>query len=485
MTLRWWVVLAALLLGAALITPFNHDETQYYAAARLAGSGLPYRDFIYLQTPLFAWWGGLLGLLAQDYLLVGGRIAQALMAFGILAIIHRTAVRATDEARAGQVAVALLATSYPFLFSATVFRNDLLPMLLETLAVAVLLPAARSDEQATSARMVLGGLLIGLAASAKVNFILLGLAPALWLALRKDWRWGQRVKLLVALAIGGLAGVLPIALAALPAPEQALWQVVTFGAEAPHEWYRLTGQHWRLTAWGRAADGLVVLMQGASLAILFLAFRARREADRQARLLDFLVIASLAAAFVPAPVWRQYFVVLLPPLAIRAAQLWPMIATRRNVRRAVLAFAAVGLVSGLVRIGSGFARLDDSIVARESDAHWLGAQVGRTGRIATLAPEFAIDSGASLDPAFAAGPFVYRWSRSPQFGAVAAANLAAHLDATRPIAIVTGEESDAARPVRDLDRGLRDWALRNGYKAVQRGDRTYYFAPLVGKPRGS
>jgi hypothetical protein len=46
-------VLAALLLGISLLTrPINHDEGQYVGAIALMRSGLPYRDFAYLQTPL-------------------------------------------------------------------------------------------------------------------------------------------------------------------------------------------------------------------------------------------------------------------------------------------------------------------------------------------------------------------------------------------------------------------------------------------------
>ena len=48
----WLGFLAAALPLLAIISPINHDETQYIAAAQLASEGLvPFRDFLHLQTP--------------------------------------------------------------------------------------------------------------------------------------------------------------------------------------------------------------------------------------------------------------------------------------------------------------------------------------------------------------------------------------------------------------------------------------------------
>jgi len=47
------VCLAMSLPLLALIAPVNHDETQYLAASYLRSKGLvPFRDFLFLQTPL-------------------------------------------------------------------------------------------------------------------------------------------------------------------------------------------------------------------------------------------------------------------------------------------------------------------------------------------------------------------------------------------------------------------------------------------------
>jgi len=37
---------AALLCALSLIAPVNHDESQYFAAAELATSHMPFRDFL-------------------------------------------------------------------------------------------------------------------------------------------------------------------------------------------------------------------------------------------------------------------------------------------------------------------------------------------------------------------------------------------------------------------------------------------------------
>jgi hypothetical protein len=72
-------VSTALLLGLSLLTrPISHDEGQYVGAIALMRSGLPYRDFAYLQTPLQPLLLAPLSFLSAGWLLVGARVANAL-----------------------------------------------------------------------------------------------------------------------------------------------------------------------------------------------------------------------------------------------------------------------------------------------------------------------------------------------------------------------------------------------------------------------
>ena len=162
------MVSAALLLGISLLTrPINHDEGQYVGAIALMRSGLPYRDFAYLQTPLQPLLLAPLSLLPAGWLLVGGRIANALFGWLSLALLL-LGLRGRTPSWAALAAVVALACTDVFLFGSSVARNDALPMMLLSAAVAVLLQPGTLGQRSYLA----AGLLLGLATSAKISFAL-------------------------------------------------------------------------------------------------------------------------------------------------------------------------------------------------------------------------------------------------------------------------------------------------------------------------
>ncbi len=84
------LAILALLLVIMLATPVDHDESQYVAAVAMMRTGLPYRDFAYLQTPLQPLLFAPFALLPPGWLVAGLRLANGLCALGTLAIIVTT-----------------------------------------------------------------------------------------------------------------------------------------------------------------------------------------------------------------------------------------------------------------------------------------------------------------------------------------------------------------------------------------------------------
>ena len=198
------LVSAALLLGTSLLThPINHDEGQYVGAIALMRSGLPYRDFAYLQTPLQPLLLAPLSLLHAGWLLVGARVANALFGWLSLALLL-FGLRGHTPPWVAIAAVVALACTDVFLFGCSVARNDALPMMLLSGAVALLLQPGAPGKRSYLA----AGLLLGLAASAKISFALPAAGAGLFLLVQGRKAGWQPILLFPA---GGVAGLLPTA----------------------------------------------------------------------------------------------------------------------------------------------------------------------------------------------------------------------------------------------------------------------------------
>lgn len=496
----WLIPLALALAAGSLLAPFNHDEDQYFAAARAAFSGQIYRDFIYLQTPLNVWFGQAVLALTPGYGLLALRLATALAAtllLGIVAATNRRLYAPTGRyPSAPLLGVGLIAASYSFLFAASLFRNDMLPALLETaaLALAVLHLPGGSARRGFRPAIAAIGLLLGLAASAKGNYGLLPAAPGLWLLLNRARTPRQRIGDGALLTLGFLVGLAPSIVCLVRQPEAFLWQVVHFGAKAPLDWYHATGDDARLTPAGRLGDIFLILIQSPALVALILVLLAqpllrrkpanglpvRTAQERQRdRLLDLFLIVSFLAAAVPNPAWRQYFVTLLPPLALRLPGALETLGGGRPRRIALTLLIVTGLagvIAWAVPLVDTALHPKRSIVTRWRESRWIGAEAAAhapSGPVASLSPHLLLDSGVRIDPRFVSGVFVYRWDRPEERApilrqnGVTAASAPCVLAAHPPAALVVGYESGRGNSFGvDLEGPLRHFAESRGYRRI-------------------
>ena len=483
------VLLAALLAGLSLVAPLNHDEGQYLAAAALAAEWRPYRDFLHLQTPLQIYLFAPLAAIAEDQVLMLLRFVTALCGAGTLAFVYLAQRRLGVSLKVALLCTLLLALSPPFLFGASVVRNDALPAMLEAAALLAGAAALRSAKGGWRLSLwFLAGASLGLAASAKVSYLL----PLAGLALFHLPRLLNReVQEGLASAAGAMFGLLPILAARAAAPEAFDYGVFGYALQAPFDWYAETGAAHRLTLPNKLWDvGKIVALAPAGAALTFLAVRrwkSRGKADEAETLLGLFVLAGLAAALLPTPTWPQYVVPLLPPLfvalGLELTRTPPRAAARKLLIGAFLLSGLAGLAETANRL-LGDSGMAPPAAARE--AQWIGGWMrasGAAGRIATLSPQMVLGSGFPLDRRFAAGPFFYRTGdgvpaeQQRRLHALSPATLAKFLDEAPPAAIVTGYEGNSRG--RDLDAPLRAYAKSRGYKAERSpvGRATLYLAP--------
>lgn len=411
---RRWAppLLLALLFGAlTFVAAINHDESQYVGATWLIGSGLPYRDFAYLQTPLqpLLYWP--MSALTDSYLLLASRLANAVLAAAGVWFVW-AALRASGVGRKAALAsCVLLASCAPLLFAATVARNDVLPFCLFAGALwqVVETPSRR--------RAFLIGLLMGAATAAKISYAIPA-ATILLLGL-----FGPKVVRERIPAIPYVAGTLPAALLviglAATAPDAFLFEVVRYAVDAPRQWYQLTAKGERLTAVVRLSDFIRFGINGPAIAALLclalsawtLNFRAYFAGPRRS-IVASLLVASLVSAIMPSPMQKQYWLPALPPLflclgiAIERGLNW-----RRPAWAVLLASAIAGWVptakDAVAAVTSG--NLPPLAVAEDSSAiDQLLDQRQVDGPIVTLRPDLFSQTDERLDPRFAAGPFLFR-----------------------------------------------------------------------------
>jgi 4-amino-4-deoxy-L-arabinose transferase-like glycosyltransferase len=479
------VLLTALLAGLSLVAPLNHDEGQYLAATRLVAGWRPYLDFLHLQTPLQIYAIALFAALAGEQVLPVLRLVTALCGAGTLAVVYLAQRRLQVPVRLALLCALLLALSPPFLFGATVVRNDALPALLEAAALLAAVAALR-DASARGASILwfLAGALLALAASAKISY-LLPLAGMALFHLPRLLRLEVRGAL--AAAAGAALGLLPIVIARAAAPEAFDYGVFGYAMQAPFDWYASTGAAHRLTFPNKLWDVARILALGpAGAALAFLAirrWRRRGKADEAEALLGLLILAGLAAFLLPTPTWPQYAVPLLPPLFVAfGVELSRRPPARRSLTAALLLAGLLGLNKPVEWLRGG----GMTPIAATREAQWIGARMrasGAAGSIATLSPQIMLGSGFPLDRRFAAGPFVYRTgdrlpaAQQRRLNAISPATLGAFLDEAPPAAIVTGYESNSRG--RDLDGPLRAYAEARGYRAERSsvGQATLYLAP--------
>ena len=432
-----------------MVRPVDHDESQYVAATVLTAQGLlPYRDFLYLQTPLQPFLFAPLAWAAGAGAWPALRLANALLG-AVTVVCTWRAARLVAPAPIAAAAALLFAGTDILLFASGTARNDALPAACLTGALWCAVRAERGRSGRVGA--LVAGLLLAGAAAAKISYALPALAYGLWAISRPTHR-----PLWVAL------GALPVAAFVVwsvgQAPAGFWFGAVAFPLDAPADWY--AERPWKLSPLAKAVDTLKFLALGAALPALAIVLR-RPRAD----LLLWLMLAGLLAGLAPTPTWRQYLLPALPPLFVALAVRWAETPPGRASRIVFAVFALAGLAPSAAALASGAPGM--AALWRQGRALRAAMyRAGVAGPVATLSPQVLPATGRSVDPRFAAGPFYFR---SRTLRPPAGPPLLARRDLPRaplPAAVLVGGEDRWSSGDPRLDRALEQEAARRGYRLV-------------------
>ena len=226
---RVWPLIRFHMFGGTL----EYDDGVYYAAsAHLVGGDLPYRDFIFVQPP------GITLLLAPFTALAkvsGDQTALILARLGVVAVAAANAYLIMRLLRrwAGPVAAVAAAGIYAAWGGAAATERTILlePFLGLGLLGAMTLLSDRLGPEARATwrpgrRVVLAGVVLGLAMAVKTWAVADVAVLAIWLLVRGGWRTGWRAALALAGSAAGAAAVvcLPFFIAA---PGAMVHEVIT------------------------------------------------------------------------------------------------------------------------------------------------------------------------------------------------------------------------------------------------------------------
>lgn len=464
----------------AIATPFDHDESQYIAGAYFSGRMILFRDFLYLQPPLHAWTFAPLAWAFPAHMAIAMRLATGVLALCVLALLMAAQRIAGVSRDSAALATLLMGATAAFQFTASVVRNDMLPTMFSSMGMAAALLALR---HCRPAYWIASGVAFGLAISTKLSFAPLAIAVGLF-ALTAGGRRGMRPACL--LAIGGSAGLIPTVLALVAMPGTFLYGVVTFAATGPFAWYAANGLGMELGMTEKVMDLIQYLATGPMLvALLLLAgnWWATRHRVRSPgrRLAIWMIAGGFVGAAIPTPTHVQYLAPMLPPLALALgyflddARHWGFAA-----RESALGLLALAAIPGLYESSRDIVamlRNGSPMIETTRAAHWAGDMVRGIsgGPVATLSPHLLLDSGLSLDPRLAAGPFVYRTGSSlteaqaRTLKVLTPATLP-DLDRDPPAAILVGYEGGTRKMPLRPDDGLIAYARARAYRMVAMPD---------------
>ncbi len=370
---NWWrlgfwgamLLYAALFLYYSQTDAFSWDEAYHLLTAQLILLGKqPYLDFCFPQTPLNAYWNAFwMSLLGQSW-----RVSHALAALLTMSSVLLTAdfVARQFPVPGWRIACALTAALAFGLNTMVVQFGPLSQPYAICLFTLVL--AFRLSMLAVGRAEILFAASVGLLAGTAAASSLLSAAAApvllLWIVVYN--RVGSRWLKFVAFSVGAAIPFNPVILLALEGPREVWFNVIQYHSTFRKLYWPDTTRHDLeiLTSWIDSGPALLLGL----LALFGLLYIARRSEWPPSLKAEFYLCAWLAVGVASElgfahPTFSQYFLLIVPFLAILAAV--GMYAVASRVLDADRPLRPVLLVTGLFAFG-----LAQSLYDHREDNTW-------------------------------------------------------------------------------------------------------------------
>ncbi len=406
-----------LCLAIAATEPVDRDEHMYLAAASFVGEARLYEDVAFFQPPYAAWvYAGWDALTPGEWVLLPARMLKVLLAAGMVLALFALLRRLGADNLLAAILILLLVHTSPVRGVVGLARNYDLAQL-AILGSLLLMPLRPGDDDGRW-RLIIAGVLAGLAVGFKLTYLAPALVVVAWpliapttLAAGRRETWWT--------AAGCLLGLAPLfILIAVTDPAALRFNLVDYHL-LNADWQAQNGLgRWlgsdlrRLYRYGDLA-GLTVL---AVVAAILVIVRGRDWSVTVWRLALWLVAAGVAMLVIPRPVQTAYFV----PLLLAAAMLVATAAVRlEGYHRTMLAaLAGFSCLVGVIHHGGDDLR---RLGGLGQVAIWPAVRLHDAGRtvadltarhpdrpVVSTHPLYVLESGRPLSAHFAAGEFGWR-----------------------------------------------------------------------------
>jgi 4-amino-4-deoxy-L-arabinose transferase-like glycosyltransferase len=398
------------------------------------------------------------------------RIANALLGLATVMLVYGAALRAGASGRSALTASAMLVACESFAWCVGVARNDMLPAALLSLGLWLIVRGAGWARLGA-------GVAFGLAASAKISYAV----PAAAVFLAGAWtaNAAERRRQLW-FGCGVAIGLVPTFVLAALAPRASLTEAIIFPASAPTQYYTEIGKAWRLgpARFGQFLIAAAIgpaLIAGVEIVRRCWAEPPRWLGDPVRRTMIAAALGGVVSAGLNKPFQIFYLLPALPPLFVLTALAFGEATARGRWR---LGTWALFIAAGFVPVAGWFVRAGILGIPPALDAERRSDALGNAlrarhirGPIATLAGQY-VPTGYSVDPRFAAGPFLYRTRglvapEQAREWRIVTWDQPAILAERPPRAIVTGTYPDSQA---DLEARLAAQARTLGYRQATQVD---------------
>jgi hypothetical protein len=341
------------------------------------------------------------------------------------------------------------------------------------------------------------GLLAGLAAGIRLSYAAL-VVPIIFAILLDPLflTRTERLKHMLAFAIGLLLSLLPVGILFLMAPRQFIYG--NFHYIALNTVYRKNLNFAiDMTLWNKLDYFGRHMYESPEVLLLYLAFigfvaaglvrwlRSRDRAVFWLILLQVFTSVFLLSAFTPTPLWLQYFFAPVPFLIL--GSLYGLSVFFGHLQTLIFKIALAVFILVLLVLHTPRLSEDFNKLARTDQ--WVPLQIHQYGsairaqlrcpevcKVLTLSPVLPMEAGLQTYPMFAVGSFSWRTApllakdRRDGYRIISYHDLDTFLSLDPPDAILTGTEADYdsfSRDFRDsIDQPFVDYAVRNNYQPV-------------------
>ncbi|GAP07745.1 MAG TPA: hypothetical protein DEQ80_08930 [Anaerolinea thermolimosa] len=475
-----------------IMTSLNRNEHMYITAGVLVSQDkVLYRDFAFLQMPylplLYAGLFKVFGL--ESYYLLTGKIVSFLALIAAGAAVFFLSKRVLSSRLLAFGLAALFVMNLTIVIPSREVSNYITPLALSLWAVYFFHLSLTSSRYA---RLLTGfsGFLVALAVGSRLTYLPIVLPFAIVLGLyslgQKDGRLSVLVARLASFTAGLLIGWLPVIGFLFSDPTSFMFNNLGYH-RLNTQWRFLTGYTDAMSLSSKIFFGVEIFLRPENLMLLIAIVLGGVFTIREAWLSkqvpyglvlgSLLLITSLVMAVSPTPSFVQYYaqpVGLLYPLLVFS---WSARADYLNSFRRITLFIMVMIVLML----NGSSQLE-SILQLSQREQWSGLLVRdlsieirnhlsthtgcSAGKVATLSPLFALETGLSIYEELATGPFLYRVgdlltpAERSYFIGTSPKTLSGLFDNDPPLAILTGFEAELEDP-------FVRYAEENDYRRVE------------------